>query len=80
MEIKVLGPGCPKCMSLERNINTALERLGLTAHVEHIKDMNIIMSFGVMVTPALVIDDNVVSSGRALTPDQVTRIIQEARK
>ncbi len=63
MEIKVLGPGCPKCKTLEKNVQDAVSELGLDATVTKVSDIMDIMAFGVMTTPALVIDEKVVAKG-----------------
>jgi small redox-active disulfide protein 2 len=67
MIIKILGTGCPKCKKLEDNVLTALEEMGIEAVVEKVTDLNKIMDYGVMMTPALVIDEKVVASGKVLT-------------
>ncbi len=64
MEIKVLGTGCPKCKSLEKATRDAVTELGLNANVEKEEDIMKIMEYGIMHTPALVIDGKVVASGR----------------
>lgn len=64
MEIKILGTGCPKCKTLEKATKDAVTELGIDANIEKIEDIMKIMEFGVMHTPALVIDGKVVVSGR----------------
>lgn len=64
MEIKVLGSGCAKCKTLERITREAVEELKLDATVEKVEDIQKIMDYGVMFTPALVIDGKVVFSGK----------------
>jgi small redox-active disulfide protein 2 len=64
MEIKVLGTGCAKCKTLEKLTRDAVAETGITAEIEKVEDIYKIMSFGVMQTPALVIDKKVVLSGR----------------
>ena len=76
MLIKVLGPGCKNCVTLEKNVREALTRLGVEAEVEKVTDYADIMAHGVMSTPGLVIDGEVVSSGRVPTPTQVAELIQ----
>lgn len=71
MIIKVLGSGCPKCKKLEENVRKALEAKGITAQVEKVTDINKIMDYGVMMTPALVVDEKVVSVGKVLGPDKI---------
>lgn len=63
MEIKVLGPGCPNCKTLEKNVLTAVADLNLDAEVTKVEDIMEIMQYGVMKTPALVIDGKVVLKG-----------------
>jgi small redox-active disulfide protein 2 len=62
--IKILGTGCPKCRSLEANARAAAEQAGVEFTLEKVTDLNRIMEHGVMMTPGLVIDDEVKSTGR----------------
>ena len=64
MEIKVLGTGCAKCKSLEKVTRKAVEELNLNATVEKVEDIQKIMEYAVMRTPALVINEKVVLSGQ----------------
>jgi small redox-active disulfide protein 2 len=64
MEIKVLGTGCTKCKSLEKVTREVVSQLQLDATVTKVEDIMEIMSFGVMTTPALVVDGKVVVKGR----------------
>jgi small redox-active disulfide protein 2 len=64
MEIKVLGTGCAKCKSLEKITRKAVEELNLDASVEKVEDIQKIMEYAVMRTPALVINEKVVMSGQ----------------
>ena len=64
MQLKVLGAGCANCDALERRAVEALGRLGVNGTVEHITDYAAIAGYGVMSTPALVVDEQVVVSGR----------------
>jgi len=59
MEIKVLGPGCPKCRTLEKNTKQAVAELGLDAEIGHVTDVNEITDYGVFMTPGLVVDGEV---------------------
>ncbi|MDD3196443.1 MAG: thioredoxin family protein [Paludibacter sp.] len=63
MEIKVLGPGCPKCKTLEKNVLDAVTELGIDAKVTKVDNIVDIMQYGIMTTPALVIDEKVVVKG-----------------
>lgn len=63
--IKVLGSGCPSCQKLEQSVKNVLEELNLNSiEIEHVYDIDKIIEYGVMSTPAIVIDDQVKSSGR----------------
>lgn len=76
MKIKILGTGCPKCKQLAENATAAAKELGLDFELEKVTDINDIMSFGVMMTPALVVDGKVKSAGKC--PD--TETIKELMK
>ena len=78
MDIKILGSGCAKCQSLEKLTVAALASLGIDAPVDHVTDEMEIISYGVMTTPALVIDDAGVVAGRVPGPDQVREAIAAA--
>ena len=77
--VLVLGSGCAKCNELEQSVRTALAELGMDDTVGHVTDFGQIAAWGVMATPALVVDGKVVSSGRVLKPDEAKRLIREAR-
>ena len=73
--IQVLGPGCAKCNKLKQNAETAAAESGVEATVEKIEDINVITSFGVFMTPALVIDGEVKSSGKVLTAEDIKKLL-----
>jgi small redox-active disulfide protein 2 len=75
MKIQILGSGCAKCRLLEENVKTAVKNMGVSAEVGKVTDPEQIIGFGVMMTPALVVDGEVRSSGRVLSADQVAQII-----
>ena len=75
-EIKVLGPGCPKCTTLFQNVETAVRELNVTCAVAKVTDINEIMSFGVMMTPALVIDGEVRALGRVPSVDAIKELLE----
>lgn len=75
MLIKILGPGCVTCAALERATRAALAELGLDATVEHVTDYAAIAGYGVMSTPALVIDDQVVLAGRVPPAGQLAALL-----
>ena len=76
MEIKILGGGCASCRALEAMAKEAVTELGVAATVEEVTDYAAIASYGVMRTPALVIDGTVFLSGRVPQRDEVRRIIE----
>lgn len=78
--IKVLGGGCAKCHQLEENTKEALTMLDIKEEVEVITDFSIIAAYGVMTTPALVVDGKVVSYGKVLKTDEIRKKILEVRK
>ena len=71
MVIKVLGSGCKNCKALEKNVQDALQQMGLTASVEKVEDFKTIAAYGVLRTPGLVIDEKLVASGKVLSVDQI---------
>lgn len=77
--IKILGGGCAKCNQLEVATIEALTDLGMDSTIEHIRDFEKIAAFGVMTTPALVVDGKVVSYGKVLKKEEVIEILQKAR-
>jgi small redox-active disulfide protein 2 len=77
--IKVLGSGCAKCNALEEATKAALEKLNMDATIDHVTDFAQIAAYGVMTTPALVVDGKVVSYGKALKIDEVVKILQKVR-
>jgi len=78
MNIKVLGPGCNNCKTLERVTKEAVAALGLNATIEKVEDYGAIAGYGVMSTPALVIDEVVVLSGRVPTPTHLRELLTAA--
>ena len=75
MRIQVLGPGCVRCHTLSRNTAEAVASLGLDAEVEEVADIAEIVRRGIMSTPALVVDDEVVLSGRVPTASHVRELL-----
>lgn len=75
--VKVLGAGCAKCQALERATEEALKELGMEVDIEHVRDFAEIASYGVMSTPALVIDGKLVSYGKVLKKDEVVEILKK---
>ena len=79
MHIKVLGPGCANCVNLEKNTRAALAELGLDADVEKVTDYGDIAAYGVMKTPGLVIDEEVVLSGKVALPREIVGLLRAAQ-
>jgi small redox-active disulfide protein 2 len=75
MNIKILGTGCKKCQELEKNTRMAVEELQLEVQVEKVEDIREIMKYKVMSTPALVIDEKVVSTGKLLTVNELKGVL-----
>ncbi len=75
MVIKILGTGCPKCKQLEENTRKAVEIAGIHATIEKVTKINEIMNYNVMMTPALVIDEEVKSAGKILSPEEIKKLI-----
>jgi len=75
MVIKILGSGCAKCNALEAATVAAIKELGLEAAIEHVTDFAKIAQYGVMQTPALVVDEKVKSFGRVLSKDEVKKLL-----
>lgn len=77
--VKVLGSGCTKCNELEKNVKAALEELGMDSAIEHVTDFTQIAAYGVMSTPALVIDGKVVCYGKVLKKEEAVQLLQKIR-
>ena len=77
--VKVLGSGCAKCNTLEAATKAALAQLGMDTSIDHVTDFAKIAAYGVMTTPALVVDGKVVSFGKVLKPDEVAAILRKVR-
>ena len=71
INVKVLGPGCAKCKKLAENTTQAAGNHGIDIDFEYVKDIEKILSYGVMMTPALVIDGDVKCSGKVPTTEQI---------
>ncbi len=77
MIIKILGTGCTKCQSMEKETINALAELDVAADVQKVTKMNEIMQYDVMLTPALVINDKVKAAGKVLKPEEIKKLIKE---
>lgn len=74
-EIRVLGPGCPKCVQLMKQTEQAVQELGLECSVEKITDIEKITSYGVMMTPALVVDGEIKVTGKVPSLDDLKKML-----
>jgi small redox-active disulfide protein 2 len=79
MKIQILGTGCPKCKKTYENVEKAVKELGICADLEKVEDLKAIMSFVILVTPALAIDGRVRTVGKVPSVDEVKKIISEAK-
>jgi small redox-active disulfide protein 2 len=77
MIIKILGSGCSNCKKLEANAKEAVEKSGVNAEIVKVQEIKDIMAYGVMRTPALVIDEKVKSYGKIASVDQIVKFIKE---
>ncbi|SKA93052.1 small redox-active disulfide protein 2 [Clostridium sp. USBA 49] len=77
ISVKILGSGCSKCNQLEEATKDALKKLGIDTAIEHVRDFAQIASYGVMTTPALVIDGKVVSYGKVLKTEEIIEILKK---
>ena len=78
--VKVLGSGCTKCNQLEVATKAALAQLGMDMTIGHVTDFAQIAAYGVMTTPALVVDGKVVSYGKVLKTEEVVRLLRKIRQ
>lgn len=77
MNIKVLGSGCKSCVNLENNTREAIKELEMDVQVEKVTDFTKIAAYGVMSTPALVINEKVVSYGKVLKTEEIKKILEK---
>ena len=75
MEIKILGPGCVKCKTLDKLTHEVVEKNGINANITKVEDIMEIMKYGVMSTPAIVIDEKVVLKGRVPSADELKQLL-----
>ena len=77
LKIEVLGPGCPKCRTLEKNVRAAVAEMGLEAEILKVEEIRELAARRIMATPGLAVDGVTVSTGRLLSPLQVRKILEE---
>lgn len=80
MKIEILGTGCPKCKKLNQLVEEAINELGVSAEIIKVTDINKIIDYGVMVTPALVIDKEIKVAGKIPSKQEVINWIEEKNK
>lgn len=80
LEIKVLGAGCTRCDRLEKDVMDALNEMDLAANLEHVRDIKEIGKFGVMGTPALLINDKVMCVGKVPSISKIKKWLEEAQE
>lgn len=80
MKIEILGPGCWRCVKLEENTKKAVKKMGLSAQVDHVKDFNKFIEYGVMLTPALVVDGKVLCSGKIPEVEEIVKMLEQQKQ
>lgn len=78
MKVKILGTGCAKCQQLEKTTKEVVKELGIEATVEEVKDIKKIVEYAILMTPGLVINEELVCAGRVPTKAELTRLIANA--
>lgn len=78
--VKILGGGCKKCNELEENTKSAFHQLGINISIEHITDFAKIASYGVMSTPALVINEKILIYGKVAKTTEIIKLLQKLNK
>ena len=77
LSIKVLGPGCSKCRTLEAKVKDIIAKNNIDANISKVEDVNEMMSYGIMMTPALVVNEKVKSFGKVPKDDQILKWLKE---
>ena len=77
MEIKVLGTGCAKCIALEKAVKEVVEENGISANITKVEDIVEIMAYGIMATPAIVVDGKVLSKGRVPSSKEIKNLLSK---
>ena len=76
IKLQILGTGCPKCKKLAENVEAAVKALGIEYEIEKVTDINEIMKFGIMMTPALAVDSKVKVVGKVISAEEIKNLIQ----
>ncbi len=77
MKLEILGTGCPKCIKLEELTKKAVVEIGIEAEITKVKDIKDIMNYGVMITPALVVDGEVKVAGKVPSVEEIKKLISK---
>ena len=77
ISVKILGSGCKSCKALLDNTNTALQNMNIEFEAEYITDMSVVAGYGVMSTPALVVNEKVISMGKVMNPIEVENLLHK---
>jgi small redox-active disulfide protein 2 len=77
LKLEILGTGCPKCLKLEELTRKAASELGIDAEITKVKEVKDIMNYGVMITPALVVDGEVMVAGKVPTVEEIKKMISK---
>ncbi len=77
MNIKVLGPGCMNCQTLEKRTKEAVKNLGVEAEIEKVTDTKQITTYGIMLTPGLIVNDKIIVQGKVPTVEQIQDILKQ---
>ena len=77
MHVKILGTGCPKCKALEKTVRDVIEQNAINAEVSKVEDIGEIMKYGVMTTPAIVIDEKVTVKGRVPSSEEIKKLLTQ---
>ena len=75
MKIQIAGPGCPRCQATERNVINACAELDLAADVSHVYDIKEFSKLGVVITPAVIVDDKIIISGKVPTVEELKKVL-----
>jgi len=78
MEIKIVGTGCPKCVELERRVREIVDAKGLDAQIDKISKIDQIAKTGILMTPGLIIDDKIKTTGKLPSIEELTKVIESA--
>ncbi|MFO8144050.1 MAG: thioredoxin family protein [Dehalococcoidales bacterium] len=78
MDIKILGPGCHKCHELDKRTREVIKELGLDVNVEYVQEITKLVEYSILFPPGLIINDNLISSGKLLSKKEIKDIIVSA--